>query len=164
MQAVIMENKKADDKVTKGFEIFKASFKELAITPVPRIMTEKAAPNAAAWAMPRVKGDAKGFLKTDCMTAPELARPAPATTAVRVWGNLIFQMISSNCRESEFLKSVLITSMNPIWTDPREMLVIIIKIRAIKTRKINKIFFFIYLEYSSDISPFSKCILSTTFN
>jgi len=37
--------KKADKGVITGFEIFKASFKELAITPVPRIMTEKAAPN-----------------------------------------------------------------------------------------------------------------------
>jgi len=154
-----MEKKKADNKVITGFEIFKASFKELAITPVPRIMTEKAAPNAAAWAIPRVKGDARGFLKTDCMTVPEAARPEPATTAVSVWGSLIFQIISSICRVPGLLKSVLITSIKLIWTEPRDMLIIIITIRAIKTRKINIIFFLIYAEYSSDISPSSKCIL-----
>jgi len=157
-----MEKKKADPSVTTGFEIFRASLKELAITPLPRIITEKAAPKAAAWAMPRVNGDARGFLKTDCITAPALARPAPATTAVRVCGSLMFQMINSICLEPEWSRRVLITSKNLIWTDPMDMLAMIMSIRKIKTRKINSIFFLIYMEYSSDIPPLSKCMVIYT--
>jgi hypothetical protein len=96
-----MTNIKAQNNVIKGFDILRASFNEFSMTPDPRIMTEKAAPNAAAWEMPRVKGETKGFLNTDCITAPEHERPAPATIAVKVWGRRIFQMISSYCREPE---------------------------------------------------------------
>ena len=99
--AVIMENAKAENNVIKGLVILRASFKEFSMTPVPRNMTEKAAPNAAAWEMPKVKGEAKGFLNTDCITAPEHERPAPATMAVKVWGSRIFQIINSCCLESD---------------------------------------------------------------
>ena len=56
------------------------------ISPESRTMTEKAAPNAAAWEMPRVNGEPSGLRRMACMTAPATASPPPATMAARDWG------------------------------------------------------------------------------
>ncbi len=53
------------------------------MAPPPRIITENAAPNAAAWEMPNVNGEPSGLRRMDCMAAPATARPPPATTLVR---------------------------------------------------------------------------------
>ena len=92
--------------------------RELAIVPEPRIMTEKAAPNAAAWEIPSVKGEPKGFRKTDCITAPETARPAPATIAVSTWGSLILNIIISNFLEIVRPARLFTTSTKGIFTAP----------------------------------------------
>ncbi|KAF5041405.1 hypothetical protein DSECCO2_523340 [anaerobic digester metagenome] len=53
------------------------------IFPVPRIITETAAPNAPALEIPRVKGDPSGLRRIDCITTPATESPAPATIAAR---------------------------------------------------------------------------------
>ncbi len=51
-------------------------------TPAPRMMAIDA-PHDAADAMPRVKGLARGFRRTPCMTDPAIASPNPATIPKR---------------------------------------------------------------------------------
>ena len=46
----------------------------------------KAAPNDAPDEIPVVYGSAIGFLNTLCMTAPQMANPAPASIAPRTGG------------------------------------------------------------------------------
>ncbi len=99
ISAVIMENENAVATVITGFEMATASTEDDAITPVPMMITDNAAPNAAAWEMPKVKGDAKGFFNTDCITAPETASPAPPKIAMTVWGRRIFQTMRSAFRD-----------------------------------------------------------------
>ena len=54
------------------------------VEPTPRITIPKAAPKEAARETPRVEGDAKGFLRTFCMTIPDTAKAAPANMAERI--------------------------------------------------------------------------------
>jgi len=68
-----------------------ASAWRLPMTPASKTMTASAAPKAAAWEMPRVKGEPRGFLSTDCMTTPAADRPKPASTAARAWGRRMFR-------------------------------------------------------------------------
>jgi hypothetical protein len=82
----------------------------LCMTPDPRIMTEKAAPKAAAWDMPRVNGDPRGLRRIDCMAAPATDSPAPATIAASAWGMRMFQTIMSKRLETLMPSSVLATT------------------------------------------------------
>ncbi len=76
--------KKAAPVAAKGDKIETASDWLLNMRPAPNTITDSAAPKAAAFEMPRVKGDPRGFRKIDCITAPATERPAPATTATSV--------------------------------------------------------------------------------
>lgn len=55
-------------------------------------MRENDAPNAAAFDMPRVYGEASGLRRTLCITAPDIARVAPITTAASTRGILTRHM------------------------------------------------------------------------
>lgn len=55
------------------------------------------APNAAPWEMPTVEAEASGFSSTLCSAAPASARPAPATMAHTVRGNLIDCTVFTSC-------------------------------------------------------------------
>ena len=63
---------------------------------VERWVDERLAPKAAAFAIPSVKGEPRGFLRIDCMDTPETARPAPAATAARAWGRRMLKMMISH--------------------------------------------------------------------
>jgi len=65
----------------------------VSIVPAPSVII-KAAPNPAAEDIPRVKGDARGFLVEICVTTPAKDKAAPATTATRARGNRLFQTIN----------------------------------------------------------------------
>lgn len=69
--------------VVYGLLITMASIALLRIVPVPKIITENAAPNAPALEIPRVNGDANGFLKIDCIATPATPSPIPAATPVK---------------------------------------------------------------------------------
>ena len=58
-------------------------FPALIMIPDSRIITEKAAPKAAALDTPRVNGEPRRFRSMDCMEVPATERPMPAVTAVR---------------------------------------------------------------------------------
>jgi hypothetical protein len=122
---------------------------ELAIVPEPKIITEKAAPNAAACAIPSVKGEPRGLRRTDCITAPETASPAPATIAVSTWGSLILKIIISNLFGTDkFGKIGLVrlftTSTKGICTAPSESPTTNTSTRHINAIVINITFFPIY--------------------
>ena len=69
-------------------------------TPAPNTIIAKAAPKADPCETPSVEEDARGFLKTLCITAPAIARADPIIVAVRALGNLIPQIIRSNFDDS----------------------------------------------------------------
>ena len=73
----------------------KASATVECICPVPRRMTETAAPKAPAFDMPSVNGDPSGFLRIDCMATPATESPIPATIAASACGRRMFQTIRS---------------------------------------------------------------------
>ena len=73
---------------------------------IPRTMA-KAAPRAAPEATPRVRGDTRGFPRQPCIKAPAMAKAAPATIAINILGNLIFQIIS-DCKGSASSKPKII--------------------------------------------------------
>ena len=54
-------------------------------TPASMKMMARDAPNAAALDRPRVNGDASGFLRMLCITAPAIPRAAPAAIAVNTY-------------------------------------------------------------------------------
>ena len=56
------------------------------ITPAPKI--SMATPKLAPLLIPRTKGPASGFLKSVCISSPEIAKPPPAIIAVIAFGNL----------------------------------------------------------------------------
>ena len=55
-------------------------------TPEPKIT--KATPKLAPELIPKTKGPAKGFLKSVCMSKPEIPKPEPTKIAVMAFGNL----------------------------------------------------------------------------
>jgi len=95
------QDKKATNVVVKGLSMTYGLIELFCITPEPRMIIEKAAPNAAAWAIPKVNGEARGFLKIDCMARPAQPRPAPATIAVRAWGRRILMIIFVHFGETD---------------------------------------------------------------
>ena len=99
MPVAIIQKIKAKRVVIYGLLRAIASAPLLRMVPVPRIMTENAAPKAAAWEIPRVNGEPSGFLRTDCIPAPAIARPIPATIAASACGSRIFQIGRASCRE-----------------------------------------------------------------
>ena len=54
----------------------------------------KAAPKAAPWETPVVKGEARGLRRMSCITAPATPSPAPARIAPTIRGN---RMDQSTC-------------------------------------------------------------------
>ena len=96
--AAIRLQTKAAAVVSQGLVICTAPTLEEVITPPPSTITASAAPRAAAWLMPRVKGEPSGLRRMDCMAAPAAARPAPATTLARAWGRRMFQTMVSTWR------------------------------------------------------------------
>ena len=56
-------------------------------TPPPTTMMPSAAPKAAPCDTPSVDADARGFLSTHCMTAPEVAKIAPTRIAAVTLGS-----------------------------------------------------------------------------
>ncbi len=72
-----------------------ASVLVLWILPAPKIMMAILAPKTAALDMPRVEGEAKGFLKLFCITQPATAKPAPAIIAAMTRGRRMFQTTAS---------------------------------------------------------------------
>ena len=93
---VAREKTNAQTVVRYGLLTTTASAMLLPVVPAPKSRMPTAAPNAAALERPSVKGDASGFLRTDCIATPAIARPAPATTAVSACGILMFQRARSN--------------------------------------------------------------------
>ena len=82
----------------------------LHLLPDPSAITEKAAPKAAAWDIPSVKGEPRGLPSTDCMITPATESPAPARMAARTWGSLMLKTTTSSCLETWSMKRVLNTS------------------------------------------------------
>src|SRR6056297_2310222 len=86
----------------------------------PASITQRAAPKAAAWDMPRVKGEPRGFLRIDCIITPATARPAPAAMAARAWGIRICQTIIFHLSAEALLARVAIISGMGMLTAPTE--------------------------------------------
>ncbi len=83
----------AEIVIKQGLFTRMASLILLWVLPAPKMMTAKAAPRAAAFDIPSVKGEPKGFLKMLCITVPETLRAVPAKTADKTRGNRMFKMI-----------------------------------------------------------------------
>ena len=77
------------------------------------------APNAAPWEMPTVEADASGFSSTLCSAAPASARPAPATMAHTVRGNLIDCTVFTSCGDP-MPNSARTLSIGSIWSAPSD--------------------------------------------
>ncbi len=73
-----------------------ASVLVLEILPAPKTIMAKLAPKAAALDMPRVDGEASGFLRLFCMTQPATDNPAPAIIAASILGRRIRQITTSD--------------------------------------------------------------------
>ncbi len=119
-----MAKTKAMSVVTYGLETIIAPTWVLVMVPAPKIITA----NAAAWEMPRVKGDPNGLRRVDCITAPLTERPAPATTAARTWGSRICQMMMSNRFDVPMPARARATSITGMGAAPRERLYQLIKV------------------------------------
>ncbi|MDZ7666206.1 MAG: hypothetical protein U5K27_12960 [Desulfotignum sp.] len=55
----------------------------------PITTTDRAAPKAAPWLIPRVAGDPRGFFSNDWMPRPDSAMPQPQTIAATIRGRRI---------------------------------------------------------------------------
>ena len=112
---------KAESVVASGLVMATAPTLEELMVPPPRIITEKAAPKAAAWEMPKVKGEPSGLRRMDCITAPATASPAPATMEARAWGRRMFQMIMSKRLDALCPNRLFMTAGSGTSAAPREM-------------------------------------------
>ena len=94
-----MEPTKAQSVVTAGLVTESWAPAVLAdMSPPPRAMMAKAAPNAAPWDTPMVEAEARGLRRIPCMTQPTMPRPNPATMAVTARGRRRFKtMMFSFC-------------------------------------------------------------------
>eukprot|EP00828_Plagiopyla_frontata_P019492 TRINITY_DN2492_c0_g1_i1.p1 TRINITY_DN2492_c0_g1~~TRINITY_DN2492_c0_g1_i1.p1 ORF type:complete len:986 (-),score=367.62 TRINITY_DN2492_c0_g1_i1:246-3203(-) len=151
--------KKAMAVVRQGLVMFTASALDEDIMPPPRIMTEKAAPNAAAWEMPRVKGEPSGLRRMDCMAAPATDSPAPAMMAARAWGSRIFQMMASQRRPTSRPARLLATVLMGMPAAPIEMAAMSAATSRMTEIVIRVVFRPTYRRYSSGTCPSSKCML-----
>jgi hypothetical protein len=98
--------------------------------------------------MPNVKGEPRGFRRIACITAPETAKPAPATTAESAWGSRIFQTMMSNLFEMVLPTRVKATSPSETSAAPRETLTISRKARRKMLPTIKSDFLPMYRVYS----------------
>src|SRR5690606_35750805 len=65
--------------------------------PAPRTMMAKDAPKAAPCAMPKVDAEANGFFSRHCIAQPTVAKPIPASMAVRILGKRWLKTIIDAC-------------------------------------------------------------------
>ena len=109
------------------------TFPLVATLPAPKPMIAKLAPKVAALEIPIVEGEAKGFLKHDCITAPAKANPAPQMIAPIALGILNSQTVIVET-SSPNPKRAFIVSTKLRFEDPSD----IPKIKKLK-RRTNKI-------------------------
>ena len=97
---------------TKAFTTMADSPYSPGITEIPRIIA-KDDPSPAPDDIPVVYGSARGFFSELCMTAPQIARPAPTNSPPRTRGNLRSQITWS------FINPISSVAMLPVMWSQR---------------------------------------------
>jgi len=113
-----------------------------------------AAPNPAAEDIPRVKGDAIGFLREACMTTPPSANPAPAKTAASALGNLISQTIAS--KSPSLFRRTVIACKGEMYIEPTHMDAVNAKAKQEKRKRMNMVLFHHSLLYCATTESATK--------
>lgn len=109
--------KKAEMVMRYGLFIKMASLAPLCVVPAPKTIMAKAAPNAAAFEIPRVKGEPKGFRKMLCITVPDTLSAVPARIADKTRGKRMLKMICCFIESASELK-IWMMSFNDIEDAP----------------------------------------------
>lgn len=155
----IREPIKAKVVVRYGLFINMASLLWECTEPAFSTTIAKAAPKAAPCDIPKVKGEAKGFLNMLCITAPDIERIIPAMIAEIILGSLTFKRIKLLLSTSLlFIKADILEKEREEITSPIVKLYVPMhrayneKIRRNTRRKlINKSFLLVYFRYPSKI-------------
>ena len=74
---------------------------------IPKTMA-KAAPNAAPEATPNVRGDTRGLPRHPCIKEPATAKAAPAIIAIKILGNLNFQIMFDCSSDALSIPSIIL--------------------------------------------------------
>ena len=114
--------------------------------PAPNTIIANAAPKAAECDIPRVNGEASGFLSMLCITMPETANPMPASIADKILGIRISQKIVDSIPVPLANNPERILSLSILTVPIKSEMTAKIKSRIMQTDK--KITFFLHVFYN----------------